>query len=61
MVVFSMNHALNVGDVNFEIAEKSEILQIFATLVTCQLLALNCATFLGRDIDNPHGLTKVVS
>lgn len=61
MVVFSMNHALNVGDVNFEIAEKAEILQIFATLVTCQLIALNCATFLGRDIDNPHGLTKVVS
>ena len=61
LITFGMDLDLNIGDINFKIDEKDAILQLFATLVTCQLFALNCATMLGRDIDNPHGLTKVVS
>lgn len=38
----------------------SRIAKIFSSIQTLQLLALNIATMLGRDVDKPKGLNKVV-
>lgn len=39
---------------------ESTIVKSFATVVLCQLLALEIAQALGRNVDKPHGLNKVV-
>lgn len=39
---------------------ESEIVKSFCIVVIAQLLALNIATTLGRNVDKPHGLNKVV-
>lgn len=39
---------------------KIEVLTIFGMLVILQLLAFECAKALGRDVDKPTGLSKVV-
>ena len=43
-----------------EIFTRKEIVFLFGSLVTLQLIAYYCATFLGRNVDSPNGLTKVV-
>ena len=61
MITLNMDNLLNLSDISFEIKEQKRITQVFCALVISQLLALNCAKMLGRDIDKPHGLSKVVS
>ena len=39
---------------------KNDIVKYLSIIIILQLLALNVATELGRDIDNPQGLSKVV-
>jgi len=45
---------------NISVDCNTEILQAFSNIVIAQLLALEIAIRLGRDIDNPNGLQKVV-
>ena len=45
---------------NLDINCESEIVKSFCLVVICQLLALEIATALGRNVDKPHGLHKVV-
>ena len=45
---------------NLDIMTESIIIKSFCLLVICQLLALEIAQSLGRNIDKPHGLNKIV-
>lgn len=45
---------------NIDIKCESEIVKSFCIIVIAQLLALEIATDLGRNVDKPHGLHKVV-
>ena len=45
---------------NINIDFENEILQMFSNVVICQMLALEIATKLHRNIDRPRGLKKVV-
>ncbi len=45
---------------NIDIKCESEIVKSFCIIVIAQLLALEIATALGRNVDKPHGLHKVV-
>lgn len=45
---------------NIDINCESEIVKSFCLVVVSQLLALEIATNLGRNVDKPHGLNKVV-
>ena len=45
---------------NIDINCESEIVKSFCIIVIAQLLALEIATDLGRNVDKPHGLHKVV-
>lgn len=45
---------------NINIDCESEIVKAFCTATIIQLLALESAQFLGRNVDKPHGLKKVV-
>lgn len=45
---------------NIDINCESEIVKSFCIVVAAQLLALEIATVLGRNVDKPHGLDKVV-
>lgn len=45
---------------NIDIKCESEIVKSFCIVVIAQLLALEIATDLGRNVDKPHGLNKVV-
>lgn len=49
-----------VSENNISLDTKDEIHTVFAMLVLLQVLAFNCATLLGRNIDKPIGLCKVV-
>lgn len=49
-----------VSNFNINIDCDNEILQMFSNAVICQLLALEIATRLGRNVDKPKGLKKVV-
>lgn len=45
---------------NIDVKCESEIVKSFCLVVISQLLALEIATSLGRNVDKPHGLHKVV-
>lgn len=45
---------------NIDVKCESEIVKSFCLIVISQLLALEIATILGRNVDKPHGLNKVV-
>lgn len=45
---------------NIDIKEKSEFLKLFAIIILCQMLALETALSLHRNVDKPKGLHKVV-
>ena len=45
---------------NIDITGKSELLKSFAIIVICQILALETAMILHRNVDKPKGLHKVV-
>ena len=47
-------------DININIDCENEIQQMFANVIVCQQLALEIATKLRRNVDNPKGLHKVV-
>lgn len=49
-----------ISNFNINIDCKNEILQMFSNAVICQMLALEIATKLHRNIDKPKGLKKVV-
>lgn len=48
------------GTVNIKINTKNNIYDVFATLITFQLFAFEIAVALGRNVDKPIGLNKVV-
>jgi len=45
---------------NIDIKCESEIVKSFCLVIIAQLLALEIAVSLGRNVDKPHGLNKVV-
>ena len=45
---------------NIDLKTKSLVIKSFGLLVICQILALEIAKSLGRNVDKPHGLNKVV-
>ena len=47
-------------NLNIQVECDTDILQAFSNVVITQLLALEIATRLGRDVDKPKGLQKVV-
>ena len=49
-----------ISNFNINIDCENEILQMFSNAVICQMLALEIATKLHRNIDKPKGLHKVV-
>lgn len=49
-----------ISNFNINIDCENEILQMFSNTVICQLLALEIALKLHRNVDKPHGLKKVV-
>ena len=49
-----------ISNFNINIDCENEILQMFSNAVICQMLALEIATKLKRNIDKPKGLKKVV-
>ena len=49
-----------ISNFNINIDCKNEVLQMFSNAVICQMLALEIATKLHRNIDKPKGLKKVV-
>lgn len=50
-----------ISNFNINIDCENEILQMFSNTIICQLLALEIATKLHRNIDKPKGLKKVVT
>lgn len=49
-----------ISNYNISIDCKNEMLQMFSNAVICQLLALEIATKMHRNVDRPKGLKKVV-
>lgn len=49
-----------ISNFNINIECKNEMLQMFSNAVICQMLALEIATRLHRNVDKPKGLKKVV-
>lgn len=49
-----------ISNFNINIECKNEMLQMFSNAVICQMLALEIATKLHRNVDRPKGLKKVV-
>ncbi len=47
-------------DININVECDNEIQQMFANVIICQQLALETALNLGRNVDHPKGLTKVL-
>ena len=47
-------------DYNLNVYCEGSIIKSFAAVIICQLLALEMAQALGRNVDKPHGLNKVV-
>ena len=47
-------------DFNINIDCESDVVKSFCIVVMVQLLALEIAKCLGRNVDKPHGLDKVV-
>lgn len=58
-ILGSSNDKINTK-FNIDIKCESEIVKSFCIVVIAQLLALEIATDLGRNVDKPHGLHKVV-
>ena len=58
-ILGSSNDKINTK-FNIDIKCESEIVKSFCIIVIAQLLALEIATDLGRNVDKPHGLHKVV-
>lgn len=49
-----------ISNYNISVDCKNEMLQMFSNAVICQLLALEIATKMHRNVDRPKGLKKVV-
>lgn len=49
-----------ISNYNISVDCKNEMLQMFSNAVICQLLALEIATRMHRNVDRPKGLKKVV-
>ena len=49
-----------ISNFNISIDCENEILQMFSNAVICQMLALEIATKMHRNVDHPKGLKKVV-
>lgn len=49
-----------ISNFNINIECKNEMLQMFSNAVICQMLALEIATRMHRNVDRPKGLKKVV-
>ena len=60
MYVIGKHNNKYISNFNINIDCDNEILQMFSNAVICQMLALEIATKLNRNIDKPKGLKKVV-
>jgi len=60
LITISNESSIREGAVNIKIDTKNNIYNIFATVMTFQLLAFETALVLGRNVDKPLGLKKVV-
>ena len=47
-------------DYNININCESRLIKSFCTVIICQILALEIAKKLKRNVDKPHGLNKIV-
>ena len=59
VIIGAKDEELNV-DYHLNVLCDNEIQQMFANVLICQRLALEIALKLGRNVDNPKGLHKVV-
>lgn len=60
MYIIGKHNNKYISNFNINIDCENEILQMFSNAVICQLLALEIATRLHRNVDKPKGLKKVV-
>lgn len=60
MYIIGKHNNRYISNFNINIDCENEILQMFSNAVICQMLALEIATKLHRNIDKPKGLKKVV-
>lgn len=60
IVAVSDEDNIPVADVNFKISGENKIVKLFSTLILLQLFAFEVALALGRNVDKPQGLKKVV-
>ena len=60
MFVIGKHNNKYISNFNINIDCENEILQMFSNAVICQMLALEIATTLHKNVDKPKGLKKVV-
>ncbi len=60
MYVIGKHNNKYISNFNITVDCDNEILQMFSNAVICQMLALEIATILHRNVDKPKGLKKVV-
>ncbi len=60
IITISNENTVFEGAINLKIDTKNNIYNIFATVITFQVLALQTALNLGRNVDKPIGLNKIV-
>lgn len=60
LITISNENSITEGAINIKIGTKNNIYNVFATVITFQLLAFETAIALGRNVDKPIGLNKVV-
>jgi len=60
VITVSGEDNIPVADVNFKVPCENKAAKLFSTLVMLQLFAFENALALGRDVDKPQGLKKVV-
>ncbi|MBQ2871134.1 SIS domain-containing protein [bacterium] len=60
LITISNEDSINSKAMNIKIDTKNNIFNVFATVITFQVLAFETATKLGRNVDKPLGLKKIV-
>ena len=60
LIIISNEDEIRNKSLNIKIETKNNIFTLFATVIFFQLLAFETARALGRNVDKPIGLTKVV-
>ncbi len=60
LITISNESSIKNGAINIKIDTKNNIYNVFASVITFQLLAFETAIALGRNVDKPIGLNKIV-